>query len=73
MNTVAIVGERALIQGYALVGVHMLTAETAEHVRRHWANLPPGLLLVILTPTAAAALDGLRTARGDPMTVVMPT
>jgi vacuolar-type H+-ATPase subunit F/Vma7 len=72
MDTVAVLGERALIQGYALVGAHVLVAETAERVRQRWSDLHPDVRVVILTPAAAAAL-GPRTVRDAPMTVVMPT
>jgi vacuolar-type H+-ATPase subunit F/Vma7 len=72
MGTVAVLGERALAQGYALVGANMLVAETAEDARAQWERLSPDVLVVILTPTAAAALGASRTSLIGPMTVVMP-
>lgn len=72
METVAVLGERALIQGYALVGALPLVAETAEQVRDEWGRLPPGVRVVVLTPAAAAALSAAREAPGAAMTVVMP-
>jgi vacuolar-type H+-ATPase subunit F/Vma7 len=72
MSTVAVIGERALIQGYALAGARVLVAETARDVRDQWAQMPRDVLVVILTSTAAAGLPGIRSAPDGPMTVVMP-
>lgn len=74
-GSVAVLGERALGAGFELVGIQLLEAETAGAVRDRWEHLPADLLIVILTPAAAAALaDQLAGARPPtmPMTVVMP-
>jgi vacuolar-type H+-ATPase subunit F/Vma7 len=73
MSTVAVIGERALVQGYALAGAHVLVAETDGDVREQWARMPPEVLVVILTPAAATGLADIRSSPGGPMTVVMPT
>ena len=72
MSVVAVIGERALIQGYALAGARLLVAETARDVREQWARMPPDVLVVILTSAAAAGLAGIRSSQDGPMTVVMP-
>ena len=46
-------------------------AQSPDEVRRAWDSLPSGTTLVILTPAAAAALNGLLDA-ADPLTAVMP-
>ena len=73
MSTVAVLGERALVQGFALVGARVLVAETAADVREQWEQMPNDVLVVIVTPSAAAALPGIRSSPDGPMTVVMPT
>lgn len=73
MSIVAVLGERALVQGYALAGARLLVAETAEEVREQWARMPPEVLVVVLTSAAAARLSGIRSSPDGPMTVVMPT
>jgi vacuolar-type H+-ATPase subunit F/Vma7 len=72
METVAVLGERALIQGYALAGGLPFVAETPEQAREQWGRLPPTVRVVVLTPAAAAVLSVARDAPGAPMTVVMP-
>ena len=73
MSTVAVLGERALVQGFALAGARVLVAETAASVRDQWEQMPPEVLVVIVTPFAAAELPGVRSSTDGPMTVVMPT
>lgn len=72
MGRVAILGAQALIQGYPLAGACPLVAENAEQARAQWKRLPPDVLVVILTPAAAAALSAERVVLAGPMTVVMP-
>jgi hypothetical protein len=50
-----------------------LVAETAADVRDQWEQMPNDVLVVIVTPSAAAALPGIRSSPDGPMTVVMPT
>lgn len=74
-GSVAVLGERALGAGFELVGIQLLAAETAGEVKDRWDHLPADVLIVILTPAAAATLaDQLDGARPPtmPMTVVMP-
>ncbi|HSJ61277.1 MAG TPA: hypothetical protein VK895_08595 [Jiangellaceae bacterium] len=73
METVAVLGERPLIQGFALAGGLLLVADTPDQARRQWESVPAGVRVVVLTPNAAAALSATRDAPGVPMTVVMPS
>lgn len=72
MMSVAVLGTSAAIEGYALAGALPLAAETAQQACEQWSRLPSDVVVVILTPAAAAALSAERSAEGAPMTVVMP-
>jgi vacuolar-type H+-ATPase subunit F/Vma7 len=56
-GTVAVVGERAVVEGYGLAGAVVVVAEEPEAVRSAVRGLPPDVALVILTRRAAAAPD----------------
>ncbi len=64
------IGEPALVSGYAMAGATTMPAQGSDEVRRAWESLPSGTTLVILTAAAADALGGRLS--GDPMTAVMP-
>ncbi|MFF7795684.1 hypothetical protein [Streptomyces sp. NPDC007991] len=74
MSRVAALGERSRVTGLALAGAVVLVADDAQAVRRVWRSLPDGIDLVILTPTAAEALDSDTATPGPhrPLTAVMP-
>lgn len=55
-GTVAAIGEEVLVRGFGLAGVLVCPADDPEAVRTAWQGLPEEVSLVILTPTAAAAL-----------------
>jgi len=55
-GTVAVIGEQAQVQGYALAGAVVLAADGADAVHRAWASLDDQMALVILTKNAAAHL-----------------
>jgi vacuolar-type H+-ATPase subunit F/Vma7 len=62
---VAAIGEGAVIDGYALVGVEVHAAESEAAARAAWDALDPDVGLVILTPFARSALaDRLKDAGG---------
>ena len=72
MGRVAVLGEQALVEGWALGGARVLAADSPEQVRTAWAGLGSDVAVVLLTVAAARALD---TGRGDPsapLTVVLP-
>ncbi|MEV7011402.1 V-type ATP synthase subunit F [Streptosporangium sp. NPDC051022] len=69
MGTVAVIGESVRVAGFQLAGAVVLAAEDAEAARAAWRSLGPDVVLVILTPEAAAAVGEVS---GGPLTVVMP-
>lgn len=73
MDTVAVLGERPLIQGFALAGALLLVADTPAQAEQQWERLPAGVRVVVLTPAAAAVLSRALDVPGGPMTVVMPS
>ncbi|MCB2176529.1 MAG: V-type ATP synthase subunit F [Actinomycetales bacterium] len=68
-GTVAVVGEAALVEPYALAGARVLPAGTPEEVRAVWRDLADDVLVVLLTP---AARDALGEPADGPMTAVLP-
>lgn len=71
-GTVAVLGERALVQGFALAGARVFAAESPAGVREAWAALPADVLVLVLTPAAATALAARPEPPGGPMRVVIP-
>ena len=69
MGRIAVIGERARVQGFALAGATTHETGDADAVRQAWASLPADVDVVVLTPLAAAALDGELT---DPALEVLP-
>ncbi|MGZ4682594.1 MAG: hypothetical protein ACXWCM_13920 [Acidimicrobiales bacterium] len=71
MSSIVVLGEHPRIDGFALSGVELVSVDGPDAVRRAWERLPDDGI-VILTPAAAAALEGvegpLRRLR-----VVMPS
>ena len=65
------IGEPALVAGYAMAGASTMPAQGPDEVRRAWESLQSGTTLVILTAAAAAALGG-QLSEMDPVTAVMP-
>jgi vacuolar-type H+-ATPase subunit F/Vma7 len=73
LDTVAALGEQALLEGFRLAGVSVYPAETDDEVRRAWTALPGDSAVVILTPRAAGALGAVLADSHAPMTVVLPS
>jgi vacuolar-type H+-ATPase subunit F/Vma7 len=71
-GTIAVIGERAAVEGYGLAGAVVRVAEDEESVRRAVRSLPAQVALVVLTRTAAAALDPSITSTMDSQVVVLP-
>ena len=71
MGRLAVIGEEALVAGYALVGALVVPAGDAESVREAWSDLPADVEVVVLTARAAELLGTARTAEPSPLTVVM--
>jgi vacuolar-type H+-ATPase subunit F/Vma7 len=72
VSEVAAIGEPVRVGGFALAGVRVYPAESPDQARAAWHALPAGVDVVILTPAAAGALDGERTALHTLLSVVMP-
>ncbi len=71
MSTIAVLGERHRVEGFALAGATVFDAADAGSVREAWARLPDDVAVVVLTPAAAHALEDVVQAR--PLRVVLPT
>jgi vacuolar-type H+-ATPase subunit F/Vma7 len=69
---VAAIGEPLALQGFALAGVAVLTASTAEQARARWAGLGRDVALVLLTRPAADALGDLATTVRGPLVATLP-
>jgi len=72
-DTVAALGEQALLEGFRLAGASIYVAETDDEVHSAWMALPGNAVVVFLTPRAAAALGALLADSHSPMTVVLPS
>ena len=74
MARAAVIGEAVRTAGFALAGVVVTTAETAEETRAAWRALPGDIAVLILTPRAAGWLGGSPSlaSRRDVLVVVMP-
>jgi len=70
MGTLCVLGERAKVEGFALVGATVLATDDAASA---WRALPPDVELVVLTPAAAAHLGPLVDEPDAPLTAVMPS
>jgi vacuolar-type H+-ATPase subunit F/Vma7 len=57
VDTVAVIGEEAVVRGFGLAGALVLPADDPAGTRAAWAALPATVAVVILTPAAAAVLD----------------
>jgi vacuolar-type H+-ATPase subunit F/Vma7 len=71
VGVIVVIGEPALVAGYAMAGATIMPVRGPDEVRRAWETLPSGTTLVILTASAADALGG-RLSEPDPLTAVMP-
>ena len=72
MSAVIGIGATHEMEGFALAGVHVISAATDAEVDAAWTGLDDAVGLVILSPAAARHLEGKLDARADVLTVVMP-
>jgi len=72
MARVAVLGERAVVEGWALGGARVLPADSPAQVRTAWAGLSDDVAVVLLTPAAAQVLGPGPVDRAGPLTVVLP-
>ncbi len=71
MSSIVVLGEHPRIDGFALSGVELVAAEGPDAVRRAWRALADDGI-VILTPAAASALEGVEAPLRR-LRVVMPS
>jgi len=70
---IAVLGESARVAPFALAGAIVAPADEPAAVRTAWRALPADVLVVILTPAAAAALDDASLPpRAGVLTVTLP-
>lgn len=72
-DTIAALGEQALLEGFRLAGVELRVAETDRAVRDGWEILTEKAGMVILTRRAASILGTALDDPHSPMTVVLPS
>lgn len=65
-------GERALVEGFALAGATVVAAEDHDSVVQAWTSIPDEAV-VLLTPRAAAALVARGVRLEGRLRAVMPT
>lgn len=77
MARVAVIGERARVGGFALVGAVVMPADDAGEIDDAWRALPPDVAVAVLTPKVARRLEELAGPGPPPrpglLTVVMPS
>lgn len=71
-ETIAAIGEQALLDGFRLAGVSVFAGSTNEEILNAWTALPLNTAVVILTPRSAQALEPVLADPHSPMTVVLP-
>lgn len=72
MSRVVAIGQERQLAGFALAGVDVRAAESAQAAQDAWDGLERDVGLLILTPEAAAALEGRRSEREDIVWVSLP-
>jgi vacuolar-type H+-ATPase subunit F/Vma7 len=73
MSRIAAIGEAERLRGFAFAGVQVVAVDHPEAARTAWRGLAEDVGLVILTPTAHAALEDERLdQRHERLWVVLP-
>jgi len=72
LGRVVVLGEAARVEGFALGGATVITAEDRDAVLHAWATLDDQVAVVVLTTNASTALDGEPAPHDQILTVVMP-
>lgn len=72
MSRVVALGETGRVEGYALAGVTVLTTDR-DGVERTWHRVPDDTGLLVLTPSAAEALDERLASHPRLLWTVIPT
>jgi hypothetical protein len=66
------IGDPASLRGYALTGLVIRSAQTAEQICAAWDDLSTATELVLLTAAAAAVLHERMMEPTAPLTAVLP-
>ena len=72
MSRIVAIGEPERLRGFAFAGVQVVAADDPEAARAAWRGLAEDVGLVILTPTAHAALEDERLDAAERLWVVLP-
>ena len=72
MGTIAVIGEAVRTRGFGLAGATVYETADPADVVRAWKQLPANVVVVILSPTAAAALGSRDRSESGRYVVVMP-
>jgi len=72
MSRIAAIGEARRVSGFALAGVEVRAAESAQAAQAAWDALERDVGLLVLTPQAAAALEGRLSEREGVVWVTLP-
>ena len=72
MSLAAVIGEAVRIEGFALAGALVLTAEDAEQAHAAWRSLPAGTAVCVLTAQVAIWLGDAPRSRPGVLLAVMP-
>lgn len=72
VTPVFVLGEKVLVEGFALAGAVVVVAEDDESVARAWGSIPEDSV-VVLTHSAAAALEARGVRLEGRLRAVMPT
>ncbi|HEY7260219.1 MAG TPA: V-type ATP synthase subunit F [Trebonia sp.] len=72
MSRAAVIGEGFRVQGFALAGALVRTAENKDEAVAAWRSLPPDVAVVVVTDRAAAWLGETPQPSRAALLVVMP-
>jgi vacuolar-type H+-ATPase subunit F/Vma7 len=72
VNAIIVVGEPGRVAGFALAGARTVVAEDEPDLVAAWDALDGDVAMVLLTPAAAAALEGRLAERPDLLVAVLP-
>ncbi len=73
MSTIAVIGEREVVEGFSLAGVAVYAAATPDEARDAFRSLDADTSVVFLAQTAAAALTDLLPSRRDVIWTTLST
>jgi vacuolar-type H+-ATPase subunit F/Vma7 len=72
VSAIVALGERRRLEGFALAGVRVVSAENPAEVRAAWERLGPEVGVVLLTASARECLADLLASRAETIWTVIP-